>query len=466
MDNEKNNSMAGGESRRIFIKKTAAAAAAVATTSLFKTPVYGQSTAPSTGRVIGANDRIVVGYIGVGGQGMAHVRAQKAHASENNIVQAAVCDVWKKRIEGAKAYIEKDNTSAKVDVYEDYRKLLERNDIDAVTIATVDHWHTRTSVDAMHAGKHVYVEKPMTRYLGEAFEIHDTVKKTGKILQVGSQGCSDMKWHKAAEWVKSGKIGKLVMCQGSYMRNEPQGEWNYTIDPDLSPDNCNWDRWIGTQIKKRVSFNADHYFRWRKYYPYCAGLLGDLFPHKLHPYMLATGNPEFPMRVASVGNRSVETDKKSDGAKKTQYIRDVPEIVQLIAEFPSGMVMNITSSTVNETGTQELMRGHKADLYMSGNKIELKPEKAFAEEVDALTSETFAPEDVPPHEKNWFESIRANKQPNCGIDLAIRVQTVISLAEMSERLSLMCLFDEKTRKITTGEGREVKPITYGTLPLS
>src|SRR6266581_8692390 len=103
MDNEKTNSMAGGDSRRNFIKKTATAAAAVAATGLFKTPVYGQNTAPSTGRVIGANDRIVVGYIGCGGQGMRHIRDQKTHASENNIVQAAVCDIWQKRIQEAKA---------------------------------------------------------------------------------------------------------------------------------------------------------------------------------------------------------------------------------------------------------------------------------------------------------------------------------------------------------------------------
>src|SRR6185369_6514797 len=99
-------------------------------------------------------------------------------------------------------------------------------------------------------------------------------------------------------------------------------------------------------VHKEVDFSAEHYFRWRKYYPYCAGLLGDLFPHKLHPYMLATGNPQFPLRVASVGSRKVETDKNTPGT----YMRDVEEIIQLIAEFPDGMVMHITSSTVNETG--------------------------------------------------------------------------------------------------------------------
>src|SRR5438034_6190393 len=116
MDN-KANAMAGGETRREFLKKSATAAAAVAATGIFKTPVYGQSTAPSTGRVIGANDRIVVGYIGVGGQGMAHVRHQKAHAGENNIAQAAVCDVWKKRLNDAKACIENENSGANVEAF-------------------------------------------------------------------------------------------------------------------------------------------------------------------------------------------------------------------------------------------------------------------------------------------------------------------------------------------------------------
>src|SRR4051812_35320603 len=156
----------GGDSRRSFLKKTATASAVLASGSLFKTPVYGQNKAPSTGKVIGANDRIVVGYIGVGGtgvgalahgQGLAHIKSQKEHAGENNIAQAAVCDLFTKRTENAKNIIGGD-----CQMFTDYRKLLDRKDIDAVCIATVDHWHTKCSVDAMNAGKHVYVEKPMT----------------------------------------------------------------------------------------------------------------------------------------------------------------------------------------------------------------------------------------------------------------------------------------------------------------
>lgn len=162
----------------------------------------------------------------------------------------------------------------------------------------------------------------------------------------------------------------------------------------------------------------------------------------------------------------VGTDLKATDDFKTEYVRDVPEIIQLIAEFPSGMVMHITSSTVNETGTQEMIRGQKANLVMGGNRVELKPERKFAEELDGETSETFSAESVVAHHKNFFEAIRNNKQPNTGIDLAVKVQTVISLAEMSERLGVMCYFDPSTRKISDGRGNGIQPITYGTLELS
>jgi hypothetical protein len=185
--------------------------------------------------------------------------------------------------------------------------------------------------------------------------------------------------------------------------------------------------------------------------------------------MLATGNPEFPVRVAAVGTRKVLTDKQADGQKKTEYIRDVPEIVQLIAEFPSGMVMHITSSTVNETGTQELIRGHKGNITMGGNRVDLKPEKPFVDEIDADIAEGFKGEPINVHEANWFDCIRTGRTPNANIDLAVRVQTVISLAEMSDRLGEMVYFEEKSRKLYAGvekHRREIKPLTYGTLELS
>jgi predicted dehydrogenase len=455
-------SVPAGLPRREFIKKTATAAAGIAAvSSVLKTPVYGQNTAPSTGRVIGANDRINVAVIGVGfGIGKDHLQGMHSKASENNIEVMAACDLFSKRRNWAK-----DTASLKdANVYSDHRKLLENKDIDAVLIATHDVWHAQLSIDSMEAGKHVYCEKPMTRYLDEAFKVADTVKKTGKIYQVGSQGCSAAGWHKCAELINSGKVGQLVWGQGYYCRNSVGGEWNYPIEDESTAANIDWERWLG-QVKTRSAFSAEHFHRWRKYTRYCAGLLGDLVPHRLHPLMLASGKPEFPSRVVSIGTKNVHQDRENDPPAPE---REVPEHVQLLAEFPSGYMVTITTSTVSEKSPGFVIYAHKASLNIgnSGERIELTPEKKYAEDVEMEQFTGLQPEDIRVHEKNWFDCIRANKQPNANIDLAIKVQTVISLAEMSDRMKTACLFDEKTRRITDGAGKEVAAITYGSMPLS
>jgi len=460
MNQDDSKSRKGGASRREFLKKTTLATAAVAAGSkILKTPVYGQTQAPSPPSAVGANNRLVVAYIGLGGQGMTHVRTQKTGAAANNIVQAYGCDLSTKRQGDAVAEVPTIKT------FKDFEKMLEQKDIDAVTIATIDHWHCKTAIASLEAGKHVYVEKPMTRYLDEAFALHDTVKKTGKVLQVGSQGCSDGKWLYAAELIKKGGIGNLVLAQDSYMRNNKEGEWNYDLHPDwCTPQDLDWAKWQ-QPVHKKTDFNIDAYFRWRKYYPYCAGPLGDLFPHRLHPLMLATGNPEFPSRVVCLGQQPVHSDKDHNPPAPP---RDCPEDVQMIAEFPSGLAIIVTAGTINEQGLNSVIRGNKATLYLSGNRVDLKPEKPYADDIDPVTKEGITPEeDIGVHEANWFECIRNNSMPHANIDLAIRVQTVLCLAEMSNRLNTMCMFDEKTRKITTGtDGKEIAAITYGTLPLS
>lgn len=462
MDQKDNLATAGAGSRRDFIRKVATATAAVAATNPFKTPVYGQTTAPSTG-VTGANNKIVVGFVGVGGMGSTHVGNMKNSAQENNLGFGGVSDCYKKRANEAA----KNLGLSESNIFGDYRALLEKKDVDAVVVATVDHWHAPVSIDALNAGKHVYVQKPMTRHLQEAFDLYDTVKKTGKILQVGSQGCSDAKYHKVAELIRAGKIGKLVWGEGSYCRNaEPVGEWNYAIPTEATPETLDWDGWLGnarkgdpakTGVPSKTEWPKclDHFARWRRYHPYCAGLPSDLVPHRLHPIMLATGNPEFPLRVVSVGTRKVSTN------------RDVPDTIHIVAEFPSGFTLFVVSTSVNERGVTDTIRGSRGSLVfggMSSHKVELAPERWASDEVDPETYDNLLPgEDNTLHEKNWFDSIRANKAPNANIELGIRVQTVICLAEMSDRMGLALFFDEKTRRITTSDGKVVEPITYGTL---
>jgi predicted dehydrogenase len=460
MDNDEMKLQPGRGTRREFIKKAGTAAAVVATANLFKTPVYGQNQAPSSGRVIGANDRIAVAVVGVGfGIGKNHLEGIHANASANNVVVAGACDLYSVRRDWAKDKAELKDS----EVYKDYQKVLENKDIDAVVIATHDPWHAQIAIDAMEAGKHVYCEKPMTRYLEEAFKVEAAVKRTGRTFQLGSQGCTAEGWHKSAELIKAGQIGTLVWAQGYYCRNSKGGEWNYSLDDTSTAANIDWETWQG-KVHNRTPFNREAFHRWRKYYPYCAGLLGDLVPHRLLPLMLATGNPEFPARVVSLGTGNVHPDKETPDAAE----REVPEHVQLIAEFPSGYMITITCSTVNAKSPGFVLYGHKATLSVgsAGESIELAPEKEYAEEIDPLPLPGLRHEEIRDHEKNWFDCIRSGQTPNANIDLAVRAQTVISLSEMSQRLNMMCLFDEKTRKITGADGKEVKAITYGTLPLS
>ena len=435
-----------GETRRTFIKKAATVAAAVSATSLFKTPVYGQNQAPSAGRVIGANDRINVAYLGVGKQNTIHINLQKKYAQDNNIAQVAVCDVYQRHLDAARQAAGVSEANA----FRDHRKLLERKDIDAVVIAPTDPWHAQMSIDSLEAGKHVFCEKPMARYLAEAFEVYDTVKKTGKTYVIGSQGCMDPKWHKAAEWIKAGKLGPLVWGQGSYCRNNKNNsEWTFPIDPDASEKNLDWNRWLGKVPK--IPFNPEHYFCWHKYYAYNSGIIGNLLPHRFQPLMLATGNPEFPRRVVATGTRKVSTD------------REITDTTHLVAEFPSGLTLLVVGTTVNEQGLPDVIRGRKGTVHFasSQNRIELKPEAIFSDELEA---EEFAdpqpPERIERLEKDFFDCILSGKTPVANVELAVRAQTVLSLAEMSERLGLSLFFDEKTRKVKTGDGRVIAPLTY------
>lgn len=479
MKKKRNASKSRSESRRDFIKKGAIAATAVMAGC---SPKVGEEvaekatkTAPATGAVLGANDRLVVGFIGVGGQGFhSHVQnvlnldnnGGKRHDLEFNAVGVAGCDVFSKRrdrvLEAMKAsHSDRGFQGYEVAAYEDYRELLDRQDIDAVFIGTVDHWHTQIAVDAMQAGKHVYCEKPMTRYLTEGFQVYDAVKESGLKFQIGSQFCTEGKWHKAAEMIQAGKIGPLVLCQDSYMRNTPDGEWNYYgIEPELEHGKTiDWNKWLGP-ISER-EFNPEHYHRWRKYYPYCAGLLGDLLAHRIHPLIIATGNPEFPTRVACMGNKQI------GDAQMGPEDRDVTTVTQVMAEFPSGLNMVVTSSSVNEQGLGQVFRGQEATLYFSGNTLELRPERPFADLVDQERIDNIEPgPTIPHHIENFFDAIRDDKETNGNIEVAIRAQTIISMAEMSERLGLMLYFDEATRSLSTGTGQKVDPITYGTLELS
>jgi len=443
--------LGAGESRRSFLKRTSAVAALAATPGLLKTPVYGQAQAPSA-NVVGANNRIVLGVIGTGKQGSHHIQKLAALKSESNVAIGAVCDVYQKHLDaGAKrAGLESKDT------YRDHRRMLERKDIDAILITAVDNWHGPCSLDALDAGKHVYCEKPMTRYAAESWAVYDKVKSTGKVYQCGSQFTADPMIHKVSEWIKGGKLGPLVWAQGSYCRNNKNNdEWEFPVDKDANPSNLDWDRWQGQARKVPWGPEAAHrYSSWHKYYDYNSGILGNILSHRFYPLMLATGNPEFPRRVVCTGTRKVSVN------------REITDTTHVLAEFPSGLTFMIAGTTVNEQGVPDIIRGRKATVYLAGsaNQAQLKPEQIFAEEIDEESFSDPAPFGrVENLHRNFYDCIRNGGTPFCNVDLSVRASTVLCLAEMSERLGIMAFFDEKSRTIKTGMGNVVPPLSYDTV---
>lgn len=419
-----------GMSRRDFIKAAGLTAAGIAAGSLTGVKAFG---APAPARALGANDRINIGFIGVGGMGMGHLHGFKGKESDFNIACVAVCDVWEKRKTRAQSVAGCPENM----VFGDYRKLLEVKDIDAVVVSTPDHWHGQICIDAMQAGKHVYVEKPMTRTLDEAFKMRDAAVANKCVVQVGSQGCTDAKWHTAGRAVREGKIGTVLWAQGSYCRNNPRGEWNYPIDPDFTEDTCDWQMWLGPAPK--IPFSPERYFRWRKFWDYGNGIIGDLWPHRLHPLMIAMDIMDFPKRVACVGANICNTDE-GYGEK-----RDVADATMMICEFPSGAMIYLAGSTVNEQGLPDMIRGNKATMYFGGGKVEIRPERPWVDEIEQEDIPVVGPgEDHNEHRKNWLQSIRGLEKPNCGIDLGLRVQAIVSEAERSYRESVMANWSGRT----------------------
>jgi predicted dehydrogenase len=424
-----------GMSRRDFIRSAGATAAGVVAGSLIgKTASFGAPAAP---RVIGANDRINIGIIGVGGMGGGHLGMLKDMQKDQNIKLVAVCDVWDKRLEGARSALGLPHDWA----YKDYRKLLERSDIDEVVIATPDHWHAPIAIAAMECGKHVYVEKPMCHQFAEAVAMRDTAKRTKRLVQVGSQGCTDAKWHKAGEIVSAGRIGTVIWAQGGYCRNNPHGEWNYHIDPEANESNLDWKAWLGSAPKR--PWDPDRYFRWRKFWDYGSGIIGDLWPHRLHPLMIAMAMKDFPRRVTCVGKDICDTDK-GYGEK-----RDVADSTLLTVEFPSGAMIFLAGSTVNERGVEDMIRGHKANLYFGGGKVRIEPERPFVDEIEAKDEPVEGPgESQVEHHKNMFYCIRNNGTPNCDIELGLKVQTMVCMAMKSYRENKMAMFDADRMRIS------------------
>ncbi|MEO7144412.1 MAG: Gfo/Idh/MocA family oxidoreductase [Bryobacteraceae bacterium] len=262
---------------------------------------------------ISPNDRVRIALIGAGGQGSGDARNSLL---TGGVELVAVSDCYDGRRARAK-----EVWGSHVFTTRDYREVLARRDIDAVIIGTPDHWHRKIAVDAMNAGKDVYCEKPMVQRVGDGHDVIDTGKRTGRIMQVGSQRVSSIVYQKAKDLLASGSIGEVNLVEAWWDRNSAIGAWEYSIPPDASLETIDWDRFQGRAPK--VAFDPKRVFRWRCYRDYGTGVAGDLFVHLFSGMHFVTGAIG-PTRVFATG-----------GLRFWKDGRDVPDIMLGLYDYPA-----------------------------------------------------------------------------------------------------------------------------------
>ncbi len=260
----------------------------------------------------GPNDQIQIALIGAGGMGNADADTA---ITIPGIKLIAACDLYDGRLEQARK-----KYGAGIFTTRDYKEILARKDIDAVIIATPDHWHKDIAVDAMNNGKSVYVEKPMIQNITEGTAVVEAQKRTNKVLQVGSQGMSSLGNDKAKQLFESGAIGQLNYVEGFWARNTPGGAWQYDMPADASVQNIDWKRFL--KDKPNAAFDPKRFFRWRCFRDYGTGVGGDLFVHllsSLHYIISSMG----PTKIMATG-----------GLRYWKDGRDVPDVLLGMFDYP------------------------------------------------------------------------------------------------------------------------------------
>ena len=406
-----------------------------------------KSIGKMSNRIIGANDRINIGVIGCGGRGTSDAQsfATYGQKNENSCQLLGVVDVYEKR---KRTQAEKHNVKG----YSDYRELLNQSEIDAVVIATPDHWHGKMALDAMDAGKDVYLEKPMVHTNEEARLLVQKVKETSRVLQVGSQTTSADIWWKAKKAIADGMIGQMIESQGSYHRNSVGGEWNYKIDPNAGPtakgdDYIDWNMWLGSQFKlaTKRDFDADRFFRFRKYWDYSLGIASDLFYHVIAPLNICWDEPQFPSKVMATGGTYVF--KLPNGKPD----REVPDTFHLLAEYSKGHSLVLSSSMANDTHIPGLIRGHEGTIILVDHGkfesmvpyITVKPQVSGGKAIggDAYAAKWGLKDIQIPidqkdmmtaHIENFLGCMRTRQKPHLDVDdFSARAVVVINLAALS-----------------------------------
>jgi len=434
--------------RRDFVKKSAVASGTAIGLAALGMPVVNP--------VLGANDRIRMGFIGIGNRGS---QLLELFMTNPDVDVVALCDVYEPYLLRDRSKVEPrffkeisqvpkmgEVFRGKVDRYSDFRRLLERKDIDAVCIATPDHWHALQMIMAVDSGKDVYVEKPLTITLLEGRKMVEAAKRTNRIVQVGLNRRGSPIYQQLAKLVKEGRIGKVSVSKAYRVSNMyPNGIGN--AKPEDPPKGLNWDMWLGPRAYRPYQYNiAPYKFRWWKNY---STQMGNWGVHYMDAIRWLIGE-QAPVAITARGGKYVLHDD-----------RDIPDTMEVIFEMPSGSL--VMFSIYEAAGGEPLpsgeieLRGTHGNVYCSERGYRITPSRPGQfQDWKTLTEavENKLPKEEDPTGnliRNFLDCVKSRKEPWCPIEEGHRSTSFAHLANIALETQMRLVWDPQKERFTNSE---------------
>lgn len=402
----------------------------------------------SYSRVLGANDRVRMGYIGLGNRGDQVHDAFLEHGDQETV---AICDLRSDYLDLA---AKKSRATPKR--YGDYKRLLDDKDVDAVVIATPDHWHALMFIDACHAGKDVYVEKPLALTVVEGRRMVETAERTKRVVQVGIHRRSAKFLQEAAQFVREGGIGHVTVAKGWHLVNEwPMGIGNFP--EGNSPSEAEWEQWLGPAPKVSYRKSRSFYtFRW--FYNYSGGQVTNFGVHYMDMLRWCLGK-ESPKAVTVMGGKYIMKDD-----------REIPDTLEALWDFDGSMMVfsqyNANSAPGNLQGAEMELRGTKGTMYLHGNRWEVVPESVADVPVPARTpldrvtekgwgksrkpamagKSSQGSSDTAFHTRNFLDCVKSRALCNCDILTGHRSTSATQIANIALRTKTYLEWDGKSER--------------------
>ena len=378
--------------------------------------------------------KIRIGVIGTGGQGKANMKAILQNV-------AAVCDVDRNHLAEAAKLAE--SSDPKVAAHADYRKLLDDKTLDAVLIATPDHWHALQTIHACEAGKDVYCEKPLTLVIAEGRAMVNAARKHKRIVQTGSQQRSDAKFRQACELVRSGALGKIHTVKVGL----PGPNFKAPGVPDgNAPANLDYDLWLGPAPEQPYNEKRVHYL-FRFFWDYSGGQQTNFGAHHLDIAQWGLGTDATgPTKIE--GKATFNKDKWFETPETAHVTYRYDGGVKVLCSLGGGKDAYAGGTTfIGEKGELAVTRG-KIELKLDGEKF--APDKFPVAEIKLYASAN--------HHKNWLECIKSRKPPICDVEIGHRSATVCHLGNIALRTGKVITWDPAKEEIT-GDAEAAKLVT-------